>query len=133
MTARHIVFDTDPVLITGKGTIALDGEHIDMTLQGQPKKFRILSVHAPITIKGTFDKPDIGVDAAKALPQGGLAAALAFPIAAGSNPALRESWLSQGHELRIRGGRGQSQRHADDQEGEGGDAPLAPTGSLGGS
>lgn len=84
MTARRFVFDTDPVLITGKGTIALDGENMDLEIQGHPKKFRILHVRAPITIKGSVDNPQIGVDAGKALPQGGIAAALAFlsPLAA---------------------------------------------------
>lgn len=84
MTARRFVFDTDPVLITGKGTVALDGESMDLELQGHPKKFRILHVHAPITIKGPVNDPQIGVDAAKALPQGGIAAALSFlsPLAA---------------------------------------------------
>jgi len=84
MTARDFVFDTDPVLITGKGTVALDGENMDLEIQGHPKKFRILHLHAPITIKGPVDNPRIGVDAGKALPQGGIAAALAFlsPVAA---------------------------------------------------
>lgn len=84
MTARHFVFDTDPVLITGKGTMALDGESMNLEIQGHPKKFRILHLGAPILITGTLDKPQISVDAGKALPQGGLAAALAFlsPLAA---------------------------------------------------
>lgn len=84
MTARHFVVDTDPVLITGSGTVDLDGEHMDMTVQGHPKKFRILHLHAPITVTGSADHPQVGVEAAKALPQGGLAVALSFlsPLAA---------------------------------------------------
>jgi hypothetical protein len=84
MTAQRLVFDTGPVLITGKGTVALDGENMDLEFQGHPKKFRIFHVHAPITVKGPINNPQIGVDAGKALPQGGIAAALAFlsPLAA---------------------------------------------------
>jgi hypothetical protein len=78
MTAQRLVFDTDPVLITGKGTVALDGEDMNLEFQGHPKKFRILHLNAPITIKGPINSPQIGVDAGKALPQGGIAAALAF-------------------------------------------------------
>ncbi|HEX3942496.1 MAG TPA: hypothetical protein VHW69_00270, partial [Rhizomicrobium sp.] len=71
-------------LITGHGTIALDGHDMNLTIQGEPKHLRLLHVHAPITITGPIDNPKIGVDAGKALPQGGLAAALAFlsPVAA---------------------------------------------------
>jgi uncharacterized protein involved in outer membrane biogenesis len=84
MTARHFVFDTDPVLVTGKGTIALDGENMDLELQGHPKKFRLLRLRAPITITGPVNSPQIGVAASKAIPQGGLAVALGFlsPLAA---------------------------------------------------
>lgn len=57
---------------------------MNLTIQGEPKEFRLLHVHAPITITGPVDSPKIGVDAGNALPQGGLAAALAFvsPLAA---------------------------------------------------
>jgi uncharacterized protein involved in outer membrane biogenesis len=84
MTARHLVFDTDPVLVTGKGTMALDGENMNLELQGHPKKFRLLRVRAPITLTGPVDDPRIGVAASKAIPQGGLALALSFlsPLAA---------------------------------------------------
>lgn len=84
LTTREMLLDTDPVLITGHGTAALDGHAMNFTIQGQPKKFRLLHVHAPITITGPVDDPKIGVDAGKALPQGGLAVALSFlsPIAA---------------------------------------------------
>jgi hypothetical protein len=84
MSAQHLVLDTDPVLITGKGTIALDGENMDLTIQGHPKKFRFLHLRAPITITGPIDHPNIGVDAGKALPQVGLAGALSLlsPLAA---------------------------------------------------
>lgn len=84
LTARHLVVDTDPVLIEGHGTVAMDGHSINLTVQGEPKEFRLLHVHAPLTITGSVDHPKIGVDAGKALTQGGFAAALSFlsPLAA---------------------------------------------------
>lgn len=84
MSARHLVVDTDPVLITGSGTVDLDGENMSMTVEGHPKKFRILHVHAPITVTGPVDNLKVGVEADKALPQGSLAIALGFlsPLAA---------------------------------------------------
>jgi uncharacterized protein involved in outer membrane biogenesis len=78
LTARHLVLDTDPVLVTGRGTVAMDGHSMNLTIQGEPKEFRLLHVHAPITITGPVDNPKIGMDAGKILPQGALAAALAF-------------------------------------------------------
>lgn len=84
LTTRQLMLDTDPVLITGKGTAAMDGHDVNFTIQGHPKKFRLLHVNAPITITGPIDNPKIGIDAGKALPQGALGAALAFvsPLAA---------------------------------------------------
>jgi uncharacterized protein involved in outer membrane biogenesis len=84
MTARNFVFDTDPVLVTGKGTIALDGESMNLELQGHPKKFRLLHLRAPITITGPVNSPQIGIAAGEAIPQGGFAVALGFlsPFAA---------------------------------------------------
>lgn len=84
LTARQLLVDTDPVLITGKGTAALDGHDVNFAIEGHPKKFRLLHINAPITITGPADHPKIGVDAGKALQQGGIAAALSFlsPLAA---------------------------------------------------
>jgi uncharacterized protein involved in outer membrane biogenesis len=84
MSVRNFVFDTDPVLVTGKGTMTLDGESMNLELQGHPKKFRLLHLRAPITITGPVSNPQIGVAADKAIPQGGLAVALSFlsPLAA---------------------------------------------------
>ncbi len=80
LSARNIVFDTQNVLITGKGDIRLDTETADLTIKGQPKKLRLLRVRAPITIKGPLRKPEIGVEGEETAKQG-VAAALAALIA----------------------------------------------------
>lgn len=76
LTANHIVFDTEPVLGTGKGTINLRTEKIDFRIVGQAKEPRLIRVMAPITIKGPIKGPKIGVEAGTAVAQGGIAALL---------------------------------------------------------
>lgn len=85
LTANRIVFDTGPVLGTGKGTIDLESERIAFQLQGQPKKPRLVRLMAPVTISGPVMSPKVGVQASGAIAQGGVAAALAAvasPLAA---------------------------------------------------
>lgn len=85
LTARTLVFDTENVLITGKGDINLASEKADLEIKGQPKKLRFLRVRAPITIKGPLRKPQIGVEGEDLAKQTGAAAVLsvlAAPIAA---------------------------------------------------
>jgi uncharacterized protein involved in outer membrane biogenesis len=76
LRADRIVFDTGPVLGQGSGTIDLRTERMDLRIEGKPKKFRIGSLNAPITAKGPLTAPKVGLDAGKALGQGGVAAAL---------------------------------------------------------
>lgn len=76
MASRVIVFDTGVVLSRGEGGINLQTEEIDIKLQGEPKEARLLRVMAPITIGGTLRNPSVGVDAAAAVGQVGIAAAL---------------------------------------------------------
>jgi uncharacterized protein involved in outer membrane biogenesis len=85
LNARTLVLDTDPVLATGKGSIDLRTEAIDVALQGHPKHFQLIHLNAPVTIGGKLRSPKMGVDAGKAAPQIVAAVALgAFlsPVAA---------------------------------------------------
>jgi uncharacterized protein involved in outer membrane biogenesis len=79
--AERIVFDTDPVLITGGGDINLKTEALNIEVSGRPKKIRLLRLRAPIDIGGTLSRPRVGVKPAKALGQGGAAAALGALLA----------------------------------------------------
>lgn len=76
LTANQIVFDTEPVLGTGKGTINLGTEKIDFRIAGHAKEPRLIRVIAPITVKGVIKSPKIGVEAGTAVAQGGIAALL---------------------------------------------------------
>lgn len=84
LQAEQLVIDTEPVLITGKGSVNLKDETMALEVKGEPKQFRIGRVHAPITISGPFDNPHVGIKASGALGQGGIAAALGLlnPFAA---------------------------------------------------
>jgi uncharacterized protein involved in outer membrane biogenesis len=75
--AQDIVFDTDKVLITGKGQIDLGTENLDLTLNGQPKKFRFFRIKSSIALDGTLSKPKVGLTPGNTPGQVALATALA--------------------------------------------------------
>jgi AsmA family protein len=62
LTAERLIIDTDPVLITGEGTVQLDTETIDFALHGEPKGTRILRMQAPVLIRGTLKHPSVGIE-----------------------------------------------------------------------
>jgi uncharacterized protein involved in outer membrane biogenesis len=76
MTTNHLVADTGVVLAKGRGTINLATERMDFRIEGDSKKPRLVRLFVPITIKGPFMAPKIGLDPSKAVGQGGVAAAL---------------------------------------------------------
>ncbi|HEY1630717.1 MAG TPA: AsmA family protein [Rhizomicrobium sp.] len=81
LNTRRVTFDTDVVSATGKGKINLRNETIDFQLSGEPKKFRIGRLDAPIDVSGSLQAPKVGVDAGKALPQAGIGVALGAIVA----------------------------------------------------
>ncbi|HEY0340973.1 MAG TPA: AsmA-like C-terminal region-containing protein, partial [Steroidobacteraceae bacterium] len=62
LTSQTLVIDTDPVLITGAGTIQLDSEALDLEIQGHPKELRVLRLSAPIAVQGTLRHPSVSLD-----------------------------------------------------------------------
>ncbi len=62
LTSQTMVIDTDPVLITGGGTIQLDSQALDLEFQGHPKHLRVLRLSAPISVQGTLTHPSIGLE-----------------------------------------------------------------------
>jgi uncharacterized protein involved in outer membrane biogenesis len=84
MTPRTFVLDTDAAVTTGKGTISLKDERLDLSLHGDPKSATPIALGGPILIGGTFKKPDVGLGA-EAYARGGAAVALGVlltPLAA---------------------------------------------------
>lgn len=83
--ARTFVIDTDVVLAKGSGTINLGAETLDLKIDGESKKPRLLRVWAPILVRGPLTSPRVGVETSQVVAQGGIAAivgAVAAPIAA---------------------------------------------------
>jgi uncharacterized protein involved in outer membrane biogenesis len=85
MTSNQIVADTGVVLAKGKGTIDLRNERMNLRIDGDSKKPRLVRLFIPITIKGPFMAPKVGLETGGAVAQGGVAAALGVfvtPLAA---------------------------------------------------
>ncbi|MBV9569899.1 MAG: AsmA family protein [Alphaproteobacteria bacterium] len=76
LRSQNITLDTDVERGTGNGYINLKNETLGVTLSGDAKSFRLLRLNAPITLTGSLTHPKVGVQASKALAQGGLAVAL---------------------------------------------------------
>ena len=62
LTSQTFVLDTDPVLITGGGTIQLASEALDLEIQGHPKHLRVLRLSAPLSVQGTLTHPSVSLE-----------------------------------------------------------------------
>ena len=84
LSVHDAVLDTDRVQAKGSGDVNLGAETLNFSLTGEPKKFRIGRLMAPITLTGPLSSPKVGVKAGKAPAQAGVAVALGvvFPLAA---------------------------------------------------
>jgi len=76
LDSKSVFIDTTNVLITGRGDVDLKDEKLDLTLQGDPKKIRLLRLRSPIILHGTLLHPVVGVKADKLIAQAGIAVAL---------------------------------------------------------
>ncbi|HEX3664444.1 MAG TPA: AsmA family protein [Rhizomicrobium sp.] len=76
--AQQMVFDTDPVFVSGTGDIDLRDETLNLTVEGKPKHFQLLHLNVPVTVQGSLAHPIIGVKSGHAIAQAGIAAALGF-------------------------------------------------------
>jgi len=84
MLSDGFIVDTDAALINVDGSINLDKEQLALTLHPDSKGLRVLSLRAPLYVKGTFKKPDVSIDKTAIALRGGGALALgavAWPAA----------------------------------------------------
>ncbi len=79
--ARTLVVDTDVVLASGSGTINLGTEQMNLKIDGESKRPRLLRLWTPILIRGPLTGPSVGIDAGSAIAQGGVTAILAAVVA----------------------------------------------------
>ncbi|HSN70962.1 MAG TPA: AsmA family protein [Steroidobacteraceae bacterium] len=77
LTLDTLVLDTEDVLITGKGQVALGAETLDIEIEGRPKKPRIIRARTGITVTGPLRNPEIGIEEENLLAQGAIGVALA--------------------------------------------------------
>jgi uncharacterized protein involved in outer membrane biogenesis len=85
MNAQRFVLDTDEAIVDVDGTINLANEQLNLILHPQTKGVRVLSLRAPLYVKGPFSQPKISVDKTTLAVKSGAAvllATIAAPLAA---------------------------------------------------
>ncbi|CAM2173934.1 AsmA family protein YhjG [Paraburkholderia sacchari] len=68
---RVFALDTDDAVIDIDGPIDLRDESMNMRVHPHTKGFRVFSLRSPLYVKGTFQNPHVGVDAAALALRGG--------------------------------------------------------------
>ncbi|MGZ3254390.1 MAG: AsmA family protein [Burkholderiaceae bacterium] len=85
------VVDTDDAVIHLDGDINLARENLDLTIYPKSKGVRIFSLRSPLYIKGTFKKPDVGINKTVV----GLKAGAAIALGAVATPLVALLALTQ--------------------------------------
>ncbi|WP_309628600.1 AsmA family protein [Brevundimonas sp.] len=79
--AKTFVVDTDVVLAQGSGTINLGTETLDLKIDGESKKPRLLRLWTPIRVRGHLSAPSASADVGQLVAQAGLTGLLAAVVA----------------------------------------------------
>ncbi len=84
MQTRSFIIDTDDAIIDVSGNIDLARERLDLTIKPNSRGLRVLSLRAPLYLRGSFKQPTVSIDkGVLAMKAGGALALAAFaPIAA---------------------------------------------------
>jgi hypothetical protein len=84
MKPRTLVLDTEAAMVTGKGSISLRDERLDLDIIGDPKRATPIALGGPIKVGGSFSKPSLGLGTEAYVRAGAAAAlgALLTPLAA---------------------------------------------------
>ena len=91
--SRLFLIDTEAAQISVDGSLNVADETLDLTVHPNTKGLRFLSLRSPIHVKGTFKKPDVGIDKSVLLARGAGAIGLAVVAA----PAAALLPLTAGH------------------------------------
>jgi len=62
MNANVLVLETEVSTVTGSGTIDLGTEKLDLILVPKTKSTSLVALRSPIHVRGTFSKPQAGID-----------------------------------------------------------------------
>lgn len=84
MRANALVFDTEVTTIVASGSIDLGEEKLDLTLNQETKNTSPLALRSPIYVRGSFARPEVGVDKGRAAARalGAIALGIASPVLA---------------------------------------------------
>ena len=74
---RSFIIDTDDAIIDVSGNINLAQEQLDLTINANSKGLRVLSLRAPLYVRGSFMQPDVSIDKGVLAMKAGGAIALA--------------------------------------------------------
>ncbi len=80
---RSVKLSTDEAVVEAVGTIDFDHEHLDLRIKPESLEWKFLSLRTPLTVKGPFADPKVGIEAGPLLLRAGAAvvAAIAAPAA----------------------------------------------------
>jgi uncharacterized protein involved in outer membrane biogenesis len=83
MQTRSFIIDTDDAILDIKGTINLAQEQLNLTINTHSRGMRVLSLRAPIYVRGSFKQPHLSIDKGVMALKAGSALALVIlaPIA----------------------------------------------------
>jgi uncharacterized protein involved in outer membrane biogenesis len=81
MQPRYFVVDTTDATIGVSGKVNLASEELDLTIHPDSKGARIISLRSPLYVKGTFKRPQAGVDKGVVALKAGAAIALGVAAA----------------------------------------------------
>ncbi len=81
--ARSVKLSTDEALVEATGTVDLRNEQLDLRIKPESLNWKFLSLRTPLYVRGTFDKPRVGLEAGPLLLRAGaaIAAAAIAPVA----------------------------------------------------
>lgn len=90
MQVRSFIIDTDDAIIDVSGNINLAQEQLDLTINPNSKGLRVLSLRAPLYVRGSFNEPSVSIDKEVLAMKAGGAIALAAlaPVALAPAAAL---------------------------------------------
>ena len=91
-TVNALVFDTAHTIVRGSGNIDLREEQFDLLLKARPKERSLLSLRAPLHVRGSFKQPSVRPDF-KAL---GLRGVVVVVLAAVAPPAAELALIEYG-------------------------------------
>lgn len=80
---RSVKLSTNEAIVEAVGTIDFNNEHVDLRIKPESLDWKFFSLRTPLTVKGPFAKPDVGVEVGPLLARAGAAvvAAVAAPAA----------------------------------------------------